>query len=246
MVGARRPDERGLALVRALHHDELAMRGFFEEFGPQVFRYALSALGDIHAAQEVLQETMIGVWQASSRFTGSSSVSTWVYSICHNKIVDYIRRESRYARRTSETGLGATGSGTTGSGTTGLGATGSGATGLGATGSGTTGLGATGSGTTGSGTTGLGATGSGATGAGATFDGEWRGPWNDVDPGETSMEFWETFRRLPRGQREVLLLFYEAGFTVAEVAQILEIPAGTVRSRLHAGKQRLRALLKGR
>jgi RNA polymerase sigma factor (sigma-70 family) len=221
MVGARRPDERGLALVRALHHDELAMRGFFEEFGPQVFRYALSALGDIHAAQEVLQETMIGVWQASSRFTGSSSVSTWVYSICHNKIVDYIRRESRYARRTSETGLGATGSGTTGSGTTGLGATGSGATGLGATGS-------------------------GATGAGATFDGEWRGPWNDVDPGETSMEFWETFRRLPRGQREVLLLFYEAGFTVAEVAQILEIPAGTVRSRLHAGKQRLRALLKGR
>ncbi len=216
MVGARRPDERGLALVRALHHDESAMREFFEEFGPQVFRYALSALGDIHAAQEVLQETMIGVWQASSRFTGSSSVSTWVHSICHNKIVDYIRRESRYARRASETGLDATGLGTTG-------------------------LGTTGSGTTGSGTTG-----SGATGAGVTFEDEWRGPWNDVDPSETSMEFWEMFQRLPGGQREVLLLFYDTGFSVAEVAQILEIPAGTVRSRLHAGKQRLRALLKGR
>ncbi|HHX28984.1 MAG: RNA polymerase sigma factor [Bacillota bacterium] len=187
MSGPRRED-KGLALVRAIPNSECAMREFFEEFGPQIFHYALTILGDTHAAQEVVQETMIGVWRGASRFTASSSVSTWVYSICHNKIVDYIRRESRHVRRASGADLSA---------------------------------------------------------SAVTFENEPCGTWSYIDPGGDSMEFWETFRRLPNGQREVILLFYDAGFSVAEVAEILEIPAGTVRSRLHAGKQRLRVLLKG-
>lgn len=188
MSGTRRRDDRGLALVRAIPDDESAMRDFFEEFGPRVFRYALTALGDAHAAQEVLQETMIGVWQGASRFTGSSSVSTWVFSICHIKIVDYVRRESRDLRRASGTSFDA---------------------------------------------------------AATTLDDGRGETWGYLDAGGDSTAFWEAFRRLPDGQREVLLLFYDAGFSVAEVGEILGIPAGTVRSRLHAGKQRLKALLKG-
>ena len=45
------------------------------------------------------------------------------------------------------------------------------------------------------------------------------------------------------GQREVLLLVGVEGFTYAETADVLEIPIGTVMSRLARGRDRLRLLM---
>ncbi len=47
-------------------------------------------------------------------------------------------------------------------------------------------------------------------------------------------------RQLPLPQREALLLRYSQGLSLAEIAEILEIPVGTVKSRLSIGLQRLR------
>jgi RNA polymerase sigma-70 factor (ECF subfamily) len=49
------------------------------------------------------------------------------------------------------------------------------------------------------------------------------------------------FRRLPVGQRAVLVLHLYVGFGNAETAAILGIPEGTVRSRLHQGLRAMRA-----
>jgi RNA polymerase sigma-70 factor, ECF subfamily len=51
-------------------------------------------------------------------------------------------------------------------------------------------------------------------------------------------------RSLPAPQRAVLALHYEAGYTVAEVAALLDVPHETVRSRLRLGRQRLRRELR--
>jgi len=48
---------------------------------------------------------------------------------------------------------------------------------------------------------------------------------------------------LPENQRQVVLLHYLQGLKVAEIAEVLEIPAGTVLSRLHTARNRLRELL---
>jgi RNA polymerase sigma-70 factor (ECF subfamily) len=51
--------------------------------------------------------------------------------------------------------------------------------------------------------------------------------------------------RLPAEQREVILLVGLEQFGYAEAARILEVPLGTVMSRLSRGRERLRQLLAG-
>lgn len=52
--------------------------------------------------------------------------------------------------------------------------------------------------------------------------------------------------RLPVGQRELLHLFYQSGRSVAEIAEILDIPAGTVKSRLFSIRETIRQKLESK
>lgn len=45
---------------------------------------------------------------------------------------------------------------------------------------------------------------------------------------------------LPPESRELLALYYEVGRTVAEIAEIYQVPTGTIKSRLHTLRERLR------
>jgi len=49
---------------------------------------------------------------------------------------------------------------------------------------------------------------------------------------------------LPPEQRSVFVLVRNQGLKYAEVAEVLDIPVGTVRSRMHAATRRLQSLLK--
>ncbi len=51
---------------------------------------------------------------------------------------------------------------------------------------------------------------------------------------------WRAIDRLESEQREVIHLRFAAGLSYAEIAQTLEVPIGTVRSRLHRGLKAIR------
>ena len=51
------------------------------------------------------------------------------------------------------------------------------------------------------------------------------------------------FRRLPVDQRAVFVLHHYLGLPLVEIAEMLEIPAGTARSRLHYATRGLRDAL---
>jgi RNA polymerase sigma-70 factor (ECF subfamily) len=45
--------------------------------------------------------------------------------------------------------------------------------------------------------------------------------------------------RLPEAQRETVLLVYAEGFSYREAAEILDVPIGTIMSRLAAAREKL-------
>lgn len=59
-------------------------------------------------------------------------------------------------------------------------------------------------------------------------------PEQEYERRETEEQVAEVLARLPDHQREVLLLTYFHRFTYKETAQILRVPLGTVKSRLHS------------
>jgi RNA polymerase sigma-70 factor, ECF subfamily len=51
------------------------------------------------------------------------------------------------------------------------------------------------------------------------------------------------FRRLPPEQRAILVLHHYLGLGLNEIGEVLDVPAGTARSRLHYAHRAMRALL---
>jgi RNA polymerase sigma-70 factor (ECF subfamily) len=62
---------------------------------------------------------------------------------------------------------------------------------------------------------------------------------------EAGIDVERLLARLPEGQREVVALRYLHDLSEDEVALLLDIPAGTVKSRLHHAIARLNALVRG-
>jgi RNA polymerase sigma-70 factor, ECF subfamily len=52
-------------------------------------------------------------------------------------------------------------------------------------------------------------------------------------------ELWDAVWRLPRGQLEVVVMHYQSDLAVVEIAEILGIRDGTVKSRLHYARKTL-------
>jgi len=72
----------------------------------------------------------------------------------------------------------------------------------------------------------------------------WRAAENGGNPTDgPGADLREALANLPGCDRAILSLRYEDDFSIAEIAAILEIPPGTVKSRLHHARQRLRRFL---
>lgn len=68
---------------------------WLSEYGDTLYRYALMRLRDQDSAEDVVQETLLAGLTARARFSGRSSVRTWLVGILKHKIVDHIRRRTR-------------------------------------------------------------------------------------------------------------------------------------------------------
>jgi len=68
---------------------------WLNEHGDYLYRFAMSRLHNEDIAADMLQETLLAGWKGFDKFTGQSSIRTWLVSILKHKIIDHIRREIR-------------------------------------------------------------------------------------------------------------------------------------------------------
>lgn len=68
-------------------------------------------------------------------------------------------------------------------------------------------------------------------------------PMAGPEPSEQVMRLREAIGRLPPDHRELLHLYYDSELGVGEIAEVLGVPAGTVKSRLFSVRENLKQIL---
>jgi RNA polymerase sigma-70 factor (ECF subfamily) len=66
-----------------------------EQHRTYLLRYATLQLRDAGAAEDAVQDTLIAALEGIDRFSGTSSLKTWLTGILKHKIIDHLRRQSR-------------------------------------------------------------------------------------------------------------------------------------------------------
>ena len=78
--------------------DDGAQAVELESLRPYLMRFACGKLNDFHAAEDVVQETLLAALSGKKPFQGRSQLRTWVTAILNHKIIDQYRRNT-VARR---------------------------------------------------------------------------------------------------------------------------------------------------
>jgi RNA polymerase sigma-70 factor, ECF subfamily len=82
-----------------------------------------------------------------------------------------------------------------------------------------------------------------ATAPPGTRPGRGSSPDEAVERAMLAAEVGRALSRLPEAQRQALILYGQEGLTYEQVAEALAVDVGTVKSRIHYARQRLRAML---
>ena len=77
-------DEREL-LARVAAGDLQAFERMYRLYQPRLSRFLTTLLRRPQLIEEVLDDTMMVVWQTADRFRGSSKLSTWIFAIAYRK-----------------------------------------------------------------------------------------------------------------------------------------------------------------
>jgi RNA polymerase sigma-70 factor, ECF subfamily len=82
-------------LIQRVRADDTgeAMRALYRAYSGELFGFALNALGERGAAEEVVQEVFTRAWRHAATYDpGRGSVRTWLYQIARHAIIDTRRR----------------------------------------------------------------------------------------------------------------------------------------------------------
>ena len=71
----------------------------YEATKTMVYNLALQYVQNIDDAQDITQEVFIAVYHKLNNFREEANIKTWIYRICINKSLDYIKAKKRKKRR---------------------------------------------------------------------------------------------------------------------------------------------------
>jgi RNA polymerase sigma-70 factor (ECF subfamily) len=168
-------------LVRVAQGDREAFRRLYSHYHRRLHRFLMRLTHERQIAEEVINDTMLVVWQHARDFRGASRVSTWILGIAYRRALKTLER----SRNASAQDV-------------------------------------------------IVATGTAPDGAvlDALSQGAEVNDWIDA-----------ALIRLSPEHRMVIELAYFLGLSCEEIAQVVECPLGTVKTRMFYGRERLRHVL---
>jgi RNA polymerase sigma-70 factor, ECF subfamily len=82
-----------------------ALQRLIDREAPRLLRFAHGMLGSLDEAEDVVQDTLIRLWENAARWTPDARVSTWLHRVCYNRAIDSLRRRRAFVDETALEGL---------------------------------------------------------------------------------------------------------------------------------------------
>jgi RNA polymerase sigma-70 factor (ECF subfamily) len=87
-----------IALLQAIElGSEKAFENFYLIYHPRLYRFILNITHQHEVVEEVIQDTLMVVWEKADRFNNTCKVSTWIFGIAYRKALKAIARAGRGA-----------------------------------------------------------------------------------------------------------------------------------------------------
>jgi RNA polymerase sigma factor (sigma-70 family) len=87
-------DERALLKMIA-GGDRSAFESFYKSYYPRLSRFILRVTRHPESVEELIQETLLVVWEKPDRFNDTSKISTWVFGIAYHKALKSMVQQAR-------------------------------------------------------------------------------------------------------------------------------------------------------
>lgn len=82
-------------LQRITAKDEAALRELYAVYGQRLYAYALRLTDNPVVAEDVVQDTLVAVWQSAGHFRGEGRVLAWLLGIVHHTAMKALRHVSQ-------------------------------------------------------------------------------------------------------------------------------------------------------
>ena len=93
MAGAVEHDD-GELLAAVADGDRGALQALYEQHAPWLVLRLQARCGDAELADEVVQDTFVGLWRGAGRYRGEGEVGAWIWGIAIRRLIDRLRRAS--------------------------------------------------------------------------------------------------------------------------------------------------------
>jgi RNA polymerase sigma-70 factor (ECF subfamily) len=84
--------DEGLLFARIKRGDERAFEELYHGYHARLARFLINLLRRPQMVEEVLNDTMLVVWEKPDSFRGASKLSTWIFAIAYRKAMKALRK----------------------------------------------------------------------------------------------------------------------------------------------------------
>ena len=174
-LGSDTREQRLIEQTRNGNRD--AFECLIEPYVKLLFNYISSRVNDVYDANDIIQNTMLSIWQSIGSYKYESSFKTWAFTIARRRLADFYRKSKKHESLPL-----------------------------------------------------------------TDFENTPVAK-NNLDESLDRMDIDNALQHLSSSENELVQLIFQSGLSYSEISTVLEIPIGTIKSRMSSIKSKLRILL---